>query len=81
MDTRKKERQSGADITAEFTGHLDGRVWAESYAAAISSMFPGLRVVVCGVRPNPDFRPEIRRSKEAANGAGVDRPGAAPQGD
>lgn len=51
----------GNDIIAEFTGHLDRRVWAESYAAAVSSMFPGLRVVVCGVRPNPDYKPPETR--------------------
>lgn len=65
MNTRKN-KSGTTDITAEFVGHLDGRAWAESYAAAVSSMFPGLRVVVCGVRPNPDFKSEIRRSKETA---------------
>ena len=51
----------GNDIIAEFTGHLDRRVWAESYAAAVSSMFPGLRVVVSGVRSNPDYKPPETR--------------------
>lgn len=52
MNTRKKEGADKTGVTAKFIGHLDGRVWAESYAAAVSSMFPGLRAAVRSVRPN-----------------------------
>lgn len=52
----RKNKSGTTDITVEFVGHLDGRIWAESFAAAASSMFPGFRVIVRGVRPDPNYK-------------------------